>query len=440
MFGWAFGKLMEVRPTICIHDDHEVFQGNLWGDGGKLLTLEQWNSTRDCLAGFVEPVEMVNVVMKTNSSHLPDPYDSTPMENDIQVYYTDLVYGGVSFAIVGDRVFKSGPEQVAFWEGRLDHLKEPLKDLSVLDKPGLTFLGDRQMDFLNHWIRDWQGASMKVLLSQTVFSYATSHSGNDSSYLEGDLDSGGWPKRGRDAALDLMRKAFAFHICGDQHLPLLLQYGIEGYRDAGWVFCTPAIAVGYQRYFQPDLLGWPVLDRPAHGHPNTGKYRSGLGNLNYVYAVGNPDKLNRHENRYKQADLKSSGYGIIRFNLATRDITSEAYRFLSKTEDGGYLQFPGWPHTINQLDNYGREPVAYLPPLEVQGMEDPVIEVTNEANGELEYILRIKGNRFTPKVFSMNPYSIRIGDPEKDQWQTIENVKPLPSTESDEAETMKVVF
>lgn len=440
MFGWAFAKLMDDRPTICIHDDHEVFQGNLWGDGGKLLTEAQWNSKRDCISGFVEPVEMVNVVMKTNSTHLPDPVDPTPMENGIQVYYTDLIYGGVSFAILGDRVFKSGPEQVATWEGRLDHLKEPLNDPSSLDKPGLTLLGDRQMKFLDQWVRDWKDASMKVLLSQTIFTYASTHSGNDSSYLEGDLDSGGWPKRGRDEAIGLMRKAFAFHICGDQHLPSLIQYGIDDYRDAGWVFCTPAIAVGYQRYFTPDKLGWPVVDRPIHGNPNTGNYKDGFGNLNHIYAVGNPDEINRHENRYTQADLKSSGYGIIRFNLNSRKITAEAYRFLSKSVEGGYKQFPGWPHTINQLDNYGREPVAYLPTVEIQGIKDAVVEVTNQVTGEIEYILRIKGNSFNPMAFSMDLHCIRIGEPENDQWKTIEDVTPIPTTGSTETGKIKVEF
>lgn len=440
MFGWAFAKLMDDRPTICIPDDHEVFQGNLWGEGGKLLTQEEWTVKTDCIAGFVEPVEMVNVVMKTNCSHLPDPVDPTPMKNGIQVYHTDLVYGGVSFAIVGDRIFKSGPERVATWEGRLDHLKQPLKDPSILDKPGLTLLGDRQMEFLDRWVRDWKGACMKTLLSQTVFTYATTHSGNDSSYVEGDLDSGGWPKRGRDEAIRSMRKAFAFHICGDQHLPLLIQYGIDNCRDAGWAFCTPAITVGYQRWFLPDRLQWPVVDRPAHGHPNTGCYKDGFGNMTYVYAVGNPDEINIHENRYKQADLRSSGFGIIRFNLNTRDITAEAYRFLSKTADGGCLQFPGWPHTINQLDNYGREAVAYLPELDIQGMEDPVIEVINEVTGETVYILRIRGKQFKAKVFSMDPHTVRIGDPESDQWQTIGEVKPVPVAGPDEENKITVEF
>ena len=140
------------------------------------------------------------------------------------------------------------------------------------------------------------------------------------------------------------------------------------------------------------------------------------------------------------ADLRSSGFGIIRFNLSSPDITAESYRFLSKTAEGGYLQFPGWPHTINQLDNYGREPVAYLPPLDIQGMEDPIIEITNEVTGEMEYILRIKGNSFKPMVFSMDTHTVRIGNPEKDQWKTIQKVNPILMAGSDEESKIKVEF
>ncbi len=34
MFGWAFGDLMRDIPAICTPDDHDVFQGNLWGGQG----------------------------------------------------------------------------------------------------------------------------------------------------------------------------------------------------------------------------------------------------------------------------------------------------------------------------------------------------------------------------------------------------------------------
>ncbi|MFC2126146.1 alkaline phosphatase D family protein [Bacteroidota bacterium] len=424
MFGWAFGDLMRDRPTICIHDDHEVFQGNLWGNGGKKLSLEAWNMGQDCLSGFVEPADMVHVVMRTNSAHLPDPYDPTPMQQDIPVYYTDLIYGRVSFAIVGDRVFKSGPEIVSFWEGRKDHIKFPLKDPSKLERPDLELLGNRQMEFLEHWVRDWKNADMKVLLSQTIFTNSATHHGGEKTFLYGDMDSGGWPKFQRDEALRLVRKGFAYHICGDQHLPSLIQYGIDDFQDAGWVFCTPAITTGYQRRFHPDRLGWPVMNRPEHDLDNTGYYTDIFGNKNYIFAVGNPEDETSDPNRYKKAQKCSSGYGLIVFDTDNRTITSEAYHFLADLDNpSADNQFPGWPLSVSQFDNYGRKEAGYLPTLNIVGLEDAVIEVTNQSTGSLEYIVRIKGTEFIPKVFYKGVYTVRIGDPESNKWETIEGLK-----------------
>lgn len=70
-----------------------------------------------------------------------------------------------------------------------------------------------------------------------------------------------------------MRKGCVFQIAGDQHLPSLVQYGLENFRDAGWCYCTPAISIVYSRWFRPDELGLPVSNRPEHGLPNTGDYK-----------------------------------------------------------------------------------------------------------------------------------------------------------------------
>ena len=74
-----------------------------------------------------------------------------------------MLYGGVSFALVGDRMFKSGPKfTVTTWQGRPDHVKDPNYDVDLLDKPGLVLLGDRQLKFLHEWGQDWRGALMKM--------------------------------------------------------------------------------------------------------------------------------------------------------------------------------------------------------------------------------------------------------------------------------------
>jgi hypothetical protein len=421
MFGWTFGDIMRDRPTICTPDDHDVFHGNLWGDsGGK---IEKWRDSGD-QEGFAQSAQMVNVVNRTQCEHLPDPFDPTPIQQGMSVWYTTLNYGRVSFAIISDRIFKSGPEQVANWEGRKDHILAPLKDPKSIEKPGLQFLGERQERFLKHWIKDWNDVDMKVLLSQTVFANSATHHGTFDGYLYGDMDSGGWPKSARDKALKILRKAFVFQIAGDQHLPSLQQYGIDEYQDGSWCYCTPAISVGYQRWFRPDELGFPIKGRPDHQLPNTGHYKDAFGNLNFIYAVGNPGKREQAPDRYKTAQLKASGYGIVEFDQHERTIFCDAIRFLAdaetpRTED----HFPGWPFTISQFDNDGREVKAWLPNLKIEGEPNPVIELINEKNAETESIVRIKGNNFSPKVFSNDSYTIRIGYPETDKWKELKDVK-----------------
>jgi hypothetical protein len=431
MFGWAFGDLMRDIPAICTPDDHDVFQGNLWGGGG--IARPSGTANSDDLMGFTQTVKMVNVVNTTQCSHLPDPFDPAPVEQDMKVWYTSLTYGRVSFAIVSDRVFKSGPDLVADWEGRKDHLKEPLKDPSVIDRPELVLLGKRQELFLESWIRDWSGIDMKVLLSQTPFANAASHHGQYDGYLLGDLDSGGWPKKARDMALSIIRKGFVFHISGDQHIPSIIQYGIDDFRDAGWGFCTPAIAVGYSRWFRPDELNIPVRNRPEHNHPNTGEYIDAFGNMTYVYAIGNPGDFAGISNRYEMQHNKTAGLGFVIFDKEKRDITMESWHFISDVlhpEEAS--QHPGWPKTINQMENYGREGKAWLPLLKIIGEPDPVVEITNQSSGELEYIVRINGNEFIPKVFSEDNYSIKVSYPGKDLVKSFSNI--IPSAEKGKSE------
>jgi phosphodiesterase/alkaline phosphatase D-like protein len=348
-FGWAFREAMRDRPTLCIPDDHDVFQGNIWGEEGKKMP----ESNEVSQGGYREPARMVNVVHKTNASHHPDYFDPRPVQQGISVYYGDVVYGGVSFAIIGDRQFKSGPEKVNTGSGRADHVLDPEFDTKVLDKPGLILLGERQEKFLEQWADDWRGHVMKVLLSQTVFAGVATHHGKYDGYLKADLDSGGWPQTPRNRAIRILRKAKPLHINGDQHLASLVQYGVDRQRDSFWSFCTPAISVGYPRWWRPDELGIPHENRPAHGLPNTGEYVDGFGNKIYVYAVGNPEKASL-KNRYELAHQKGSGFGLVTIDTVAKTYTLEAFRFLCDPTDGrASNQFPGWPLTIHQDDNRG---------------------------------------------------------------------------------------
>ncbi|MCA9267068.1 MAG: twin-arginine translocation pathway signal, partial [Planctomycetales bacterium] len=265
-----------------------------------------------------------------------------------------MVYGGVSFAILGDRQFKSGPGHVNTGGGRPDHVPDPKFDTSVLDKEGLDLLGERQEKFLAHWVEDWRGHTLKVLLSQTVFAGVATHHGGYNGYLKADLDSGSWPQTARNRAIDILRQGMPLHINGDQHLATLSQYGVAKQRDGNWSFCTPAIAVGYPRWWRPDEVGMPHANRPQHGLPNTGEFIDGFGNKVYVYAVGNPEVGNRR-NRYELAHQKGSGFGLVVIDPEKKTYTVNAFRFLvDATEDKPDNQFPGWPVTIAQQENGGK--------------------------------------------------------------------------------------
>jgi alkaline phosphatase D len=411
MFGWAFGDLMRDRPTICTPDDHDVYHGNLWGEAGE--AMPEGTGTSDS-RGFRQSVQMVNAVNRTQCGQLPDPYDSTPIKRGMSVWYTSLTYGRISFAIISDRIFKTAPEAVSDWEGRHDHMKKPREDLSFLDKPGVVLIGERQTDFLNDWLLDWENTDMKVLLSQTVFANVATHHGSMDNYLYGDLDSGGWPKSGRDKVIRLLRKGAALHINGDQHLASLVQYGLDDYRDAGWSYCTPAICNFYMRWFLPDELYLPVVDRPEHGYPNTGKYEDSFSNKNYVYAIGNPGKITVDKtSRYNNAQIRVSGFGMVTFDKQERTIEMDAWRFQANVRNSNPLrdQFPGWPLKISQFENLGLGAQNMLPKIEVN-RADQVIHIVNESTNETVQIYRIKGKTIQPALFEDGSFTVFIGEGE----------------------------
>ncbi len=424
LHGWSFGELMRDRPTICLLDDHDVYQGNIWGDRG--TQVDQYELHND--GGYLMPATWVNAVQRMQTSHLPDPYDPTPVRNDITVYYTDMLYGRVSFALLEDRKWKSGPDGlVPPSPGRPDHIKDPEFDPASVDLPEATLLGERQLSFLEDWAADWRGTDMKAVISQSTFAQVPTHHGGEFMRLVADLDSNGWPQTPRNEALRRMRKGFAFHIGGDQHLPMVLRYGVEDWNDAPYNFCVPGICVGYVRAFWPEQDGKnPRSDVSYH----TGQYTDGLGNKVTVRAVANPREDFREESPLQEAANKSSGYGIIRFDTSSRQITMESWPIRSDPRKGESEQYEGWPETIDMKDNDPREPVAHLPTLSVTGTTNPMVQVVDEERDEVVYTLRIQGPEFRPKVFRKASHTVRVGDDEA--WrETLEGVQPEEAASSD---------
>lgn len=124
--------------------------------------------------------------------HLPDPADPRPIAQGIKTYFTRLRVGGIDFAILEDRKFKTGPNGTIPQMGpRPDHIQEIGYDPKKVDLPGLKLLGDRQLAFLDRWRDDWSGAVMKVALSQTAFRGAVHLHGSTENRLLADLDCNG---------------------------------------------------------------------------------------------------------------------------------------------------------------------------------------------------------------------------------------------------------
>ena len=399
-FGVQFAEVMKDRPTICILDDHDVGHGNLWGEGGKASLGTKGASD----GGYMFPASFVRMVERQQVWHLPDPFDPTPVKQGIGVYYTDLNVGGVSFAILEDRKFKSAPlGNIPEMGPRPDHITDPAYDRGAVDLPRLKLLGDRQHAFLEAWARDWTDVEMKAALSQTAFCGAVHIHGNeDASRLLADLDCNGWPQTPRNEALKALRRARASHLCGDQHLAVAVRHGIDHYRDGPFAFTAPAIVnTVYGRWWHPES------ERPGGGdpvggpNPWVGDYRDGLGNRLTMLAYANP------QNR-KVREERGDGYGIVRFHKPTGETTFEAWPRFANVADGDSAQYPGWPIKFNASENDGREPIGYLQTIDLP-FNSAVVELTNETTGELVYSYRVKKGPFSAPIYTNDKHTLKIG-------------------------------
>ena len=100
--------------------------------------------------GYKMPARWVNMVQRTQTSHLPDPADPAPVEQGIGVYFCDVRYAGLSLAVIEDRKFKSAPKALLpdaqirnGWAQNPDWKADKESDAK-----GAELLGERQMKFL----------------------------------------------------------------------------------------------------------------------------------------------------------------------------------------------------------------------------------------------------------------------------------------------------
>ncbi|MGH2702994.1 MAG: alkaline phosphatase D family protein, partial [Actinomycetota bacterium] len=249
---WSFRDLTRNRPTIVMVDDHDLFQGNVWGHAGAPAPNRSEN-----LGGYVNAPVWVNLMQRVQCGHNPDPFDPTPVKQDISVYYGSFQYGGVSFAILEDRKFKTGDAN------GLDPSGEPYPE-SLLE-----LLGTRQELFLSTW-RTQHPGSPKIVLTQSLFGALQTDRFGQAVH---DFDSNGYPHNGRKEAVGRIKSAGALILSGDQHLSSLVRHGLTSFTDGPIQFTAPAAGTAHQRWFEP-------IPPPPNGSgtPHTGDFVDAFGN------------------------------------------------------------------------------------------------------------------------------------------------------------------
>ena len=182
---------------------------------------------------------------------------------------------------------------------------------------------------------------MKAVLSQTGFCGGAHLHGSYENRLHADLDSNGWPQGGRNRAVELIQKAKAVHIAGDQHLATVVRHGILEHGDGPWAFVVPAIVNSYYgRWWWPEDGKPGCNPKPGSPLPWTGDYLDGFDNKISMIAYANPDPLRKDMQGW------TDGWGLIRFKKKSSEVSFECWpRFADVTKPGA-KQFPGWPVTV----------------------------------------------------------------------------------------------
>ena len=358
----SFGELVRDRPSVIIPDDHDVYHGNIWGAGGILAKARDGMTQQDA-GGYKLSADMVNAIHRTQVGNLPECQVPSPIGQGIEPYTTRLKYGPVDFAIVADRMWKdSATVKVPEGKVRNGWFRNPDFDPRDADVEGAEFLGSTQEAFLEAWAKDRDPRSpRKIVLSQTPWvNVATLPPGRDDGvvprltihaageYAEddqpaADTDSGGWPQTARTRAVRSLAVADALHLCGDQHLGSLVQYGLEEHRDGTFAFTPPAVANTWPRRWMPIEPGGERWD----GAPRyAGDFEDGFGNLVTVYVVTNPEDRRLEPRRL--FDL-SPGYGIVEVDPVDGSLLLEGWpRWADPADDA--QQYDGFPFVVPRRD------------------------------------------------------------------------------------------
>jgi len=342
-FLWDFREITRQMPSVVLVDDHDVYQGDLWGEGGKPMKNPRGKS-----GGYKYDPAFVKIVEQTQTAHNPNAYSTKKLAQNITSYYSGYEYGGLSLAILEDRKFKTAPDSLKNVETYGSKIVNEDYDPAAADLEDGEILGKQQLSFLNDWITS-SPDKIKVAFTQTVF--ASVHTTPEGKIWR-DFDSNGWPQSARNTALRVLKQGNAFLLGGDIHIAILLQHGIEDWEEGVYQFLVPAVANKYRRWWSPDALG---KKRMKNSPTYTGRFLDGFDNKVTIYAAANPYISNQEvfeqnnalnakyakEHLYLDREVMKDGFGMITVNKTDKTIKVECF-----PADPDKAQFEGWPFTI----------------------------------------------------------------------------------------------
>lgn len=430
LFCWATNEYTRNTPTIIVPSATDYYQEELWGEGGKTAPpfkgdtlppfysndkqgLHRWQCEQ---GGFVMPADFISLVEKTQTSHMPP--SKIP-----GAFFTSINIGGVSFAVVEDKKFKSSPSVALPDAMYANHLvRNPwIFDPSFLNSPTASLLGDAQTIFLTKWASDFKASSCKILISNSLFASLTPAITADSILVASgntlssppirvatppglfDLGQNGWPQNKRNLILKTLRQAHALHLCAERNQGALIHYGTDLWNDAGYAFNIAPLTTGNQRTWKksqddvPDMLGNKVsITHLAKNAQN--KVLAGFSTLVFE----------RKSQKLRCTCLTNAG---------TEKLPEPA---------------SGWPVEILVQDNYGKQAIGFLPTISVVGLQKPPVVQLFSKSGELIYSYRATSYKLRPRVFEWGSYTIVVGEPGTGKVKTIENLQGMGEHRSED--------
>ncbi|MEM1165561.1 MAG: alkaline phosphatase D family protein [Planctomycetota bacterium] len=328
LFLRTFGHLTRRVPTVTIPDDHDLYLGNIWGWSGREPRGARGEPGYNHERGWAFSVGFYNLVIDTQTSHLPPPADPTPMPRGLKKYYTRLDYGGISYAIIEGRTYKTPPYP------------------EFVDNPdSASLLGESQLAFVKSWGASLPSDTPRIAISQTVFANPMTNA--DGSLSKNEYDANAWPAPGRDRAVEAFKEAGALLVGGDIHNAVFLKHGVDSDEDGPYQFIPCAFGQFFQRWWEPREEG---RDRRPTDPPFTGLHRDGEGHRFRMIACTNARISFAEAQRAGfiigrfiiDPNLTRSGYGLLEIDPSASTVVIEHWDREADAA-GRPAQFEGWP-------------------------------------------------------------------------------------------------